>query len=88
MAHAFKQESSEKVAKMFSRIWMYTVLDWIGRRIWCALQVWTTFVKNLGADMLAELIQKVVEVCKEMEECKAVLSQQVWERTVMSHLIV
>ena len=34
-----------------------------------------TVMNNLGADMPAELIQKVVEMREEMEECKAVLRQ-------------
>ena len=34
-----------------------------------------TVINNLGADIPAELIQKVVEMHKEMEECKAVLGK-------------
>ena len=32
MARAFKQEFSDKVAKMPSRTWMYKVMDWIGKK--------------------------------------------------------
>ena len=32
MARAFKQEFSDKVAKMPCRTWMYKVMDWIGKK--------------------------------------------------------
>ena len=35
-----------------------------------------TVMNNLGADMPAEFIQKVTDMRKEMEDCKAVLRQQ------------
>ena len=38
-------------------------------------QLAVTVMNNLGADMPAELIQKVTDMRKEMEECKAVLRQ-------------
>ena len=50
-----------------------------------------TVMNNLGADMPAELIQKVTDMRKEMEECKAVLRQHLedsMEMTVMCHLTV
>ena len=93
MARAFKQEFSDKVAKMPSRTWMYKVMDWIGKKDMVSLagldntdvvgkqamigtaELAVTVMNNLGADMPAELIQKVTDMRKEMEDCKAVLRQ-------------
>ena len=99
MARAFKQEFSDKVAKMPSRTWMYKVMDWIGKKDMVSLagldntdvagkeamiataDLAVTVMNNLGAEMPPELIQQVVGMRKEMEECKSVLRQHLEDST-------
>ena len=110
MARAFKQEFSDKVAKMPSRTWMYKVMDWIGKKDMVSLagldntdvagkeamiataDLAVTVMNNLGAEMPPELIQQVVGMRKEMEECKSVLRQHLEdsmgkESNVSSHCL-
>ena len=110
MACVFKQEFSDKVAKMPSRTWMYKVMDWIGKKDMVSLagldntdvagkeamiataDLAVTVMNNLGAEMPPELMQQVVGMRKEMEECKSVLRQHLEdsmgkESNVSSHCL-